>query len=82
MTKHAAQMCYEAIIETEIDFVVRNCYSSDFKVPTKVRHLVPRQAKRGGSRPSITGAEVLGRVGVGSLQKDRVQLCGEETSVG
>ena len=69
-TKHAAQMCYEAILETDIDFVGINyleiaiyialSYSSDFKVPAKIRHLVPRRAKRGGSRPGISGAEALG----------------------
>ena len=70
-TKLAAELCHEAILETEIDFVgidyveiaiyIALSYSSDFKVPIKVRHLVPRRAKRGGSRPGITGAEALGR---------------------
>ena len=68
-TKLAAELFYEVILETETDFAgidylefaIYIALSSDYKVPMRVRHLIPRRAKRGGSRPGITRAEALGR---------------------
>ena len=65
----AAQLCYEAILETDIDsdgvdyqeiaiYIAMN-NTSEYLIPKAVKNLVPRKSKKKGPRPGMTGAAAL-----------------------